>query len=171
MKCIALFLLFPLYSLGQNCNLKTERDPYTKELKISTGFIKLNPEAGNIRLSIEATSTEIDFLFVLQDGKQSLCFDKQSTATVFYDGTRLKSNIKNAGSMNCEGLFQFNFKNSESTPSLLKNLAERKLGSIKFTTTNKTEKEVLLTVEDQEAIMQLTTCLLNEAKGLIKKPL
>jgi hypothetical protein len=152
MKCIALFLLFPLYSLGQNCNLKTERDPYTKELKISTGFIKLNPEAGNIRLSIEATSTEIDFLFVLQDGKQSLCFDKQSTATVFYDGTRLKSNIKNAGSMNCEGLFQFNFKNSESTPSLLKNLAERKLGSIKFTTTNKTEKEVLLTLKTRKLL-------------------
>ncbi len=171
MKCLALLLLLPLYSLGQNCNLKTERDPYTKELKISTGFIKLNPEAGNIRLSIEATSTEIDFLFVLQDGKQALCFDKQSTATVFYDGTRLKSNIRNAGSMNCEGLFSFNFKNSQSTPSILKNLAEKKLGSIKFTTSSKIEKEVLLTVEDQEAIMHLTTCILEEAKGLIKKPL
>src|SRR6266498_76148 len=93
----ALIWIVPFFSRAQDCNLKTMKDPYTREIKISTGLISLN----NGQFSVEATKSEIDFMFSV-DGK---CFDNASTAAVFFEGTRVKTNLKNSGTMNCEGPF------------------------------------------------------------------
>src|SRR5215204_5779190 len=96
---IAAFLLLPLISVAQDsCKLRKTQDPYTKQLKFATGFI----EIGTAKVSLQATKLEIDFLFSLGD---AICFDDKSAATVFYPGTKVKTSLKNAGTMNCDGLF------------------------------------------------------------------
>src|SRR5437868_13553636 len=114
---IAAIFLLPLTTLAQDsCKLRRTQDLYTKQIKISTGFIDM----GNAKDSIEATKTEIDFLVSLGSGT---CFDDQSTAAAFYIGTKVKTNLKNAGTMNCDGLFHMNCKNQASTPTELQNFS------------------------------------------------
>src|SRR6185295_7642059 len=111
---LALVLLSPFFSPAQDCNLRTSKDPYTKEVKVTTGLISLN----NAQYSIQATKSEIDFMFSIE-GK---CFDDASSASVFFEGTRLKSNFKNGGTTNCDGLFHSTFRNTDPLPSALSNL-------------------------------------------------
>ena len=77
--CLSLLLLFPVVAVAQDCKLKNQKDVYTKEVKISTGFIPI----GAAQVSIEATKSEIDFMFSLGSGR---CFDDGSTAAVFFEG-------------------------------------------------------------------------------------
>ena len=122
--CLALLLLLPFFSPAQDCNLKTSKDTYTREMKVSTGLISLN----NAQYSIQATKSEIDFMFSIE-GK---CFDDGSAAAVYFEGTRLKSNFKNSGTTNCDGLFHFTFKNTDPIQSSLSNLGTKKITSIRF---------------------------------------
>jgi len=141
---IAILLLFPLKSFTQDsCKLKKTQDPYTKELKFSTGFIPI----GTARVSIQATKLEIDFLFSLGDG---ICLDDKTTATVFYPGTKVKTNLKNSGTMNCDGLFHLNFKNQANPNSYLQNLFNKQVSSIKFIDNTKKETVIELTGEQQQ---------------------
>jgi hypothetical protein len=157
---LGLLLLLPFFGLAQDCSLKTQKDPYTKEIKISTGLISLN--AG--QLSVEATRAEIDFMFSLGSGK---CFDDASTAAVFFEGTRLKTNFKNSGTMNCDGLFHFTFRNTNPSPSALQNLATKKITSIRFKDNTNKETGVTLTAEQQQMFMNLVNCMISEAKKLL----
>jgi hypothetical protein len=159
--CFSLLLMLPFFSRAQDCHLKTSKDPYTKEIKISTGFISLTGS----QLSVEATKSEIDFMFSLEGGK---CFDDASTASVFYEGTRLKTNFKNSGTMNCDGLFHFTFRNTNPSPSALQNLAIKKISSIRFKDNTKKETGVTLTSEQQQMLMNLTNCIITEAKKLLQ---
>lgn len=156
-----LLLLLPFCVKAQDCKLKRQKDTYTKEIKISTGFISLE----GALLSIEATKTEIDFLFSLGANK---CFDDASTAAVNFEGIRYKTNFKNSGTMNCEGLFHFTFRNTAMTPTALQNLAVKKISSIRFKDNSKKETEVKLTAEQQLMLINLTTCVINEAKKLLQ---
>src|SRR6266496_3516966 len=116
---IAILLLLPFAGLAQDsCHLKKSQDPYTKLIKISSGFVDI----GTAKVSVEATKTEIDFLFSLSGG---ICFDDQSMASVFYVGTKVKTNLKNSGTMNCDGLYHFNFKNQANPNSYLQNLVNK----------------------------------------------
>jgi hypothetical protein len=153
-------MIFPLAGMSQDCSLKEEKDPYTKEIKISTGFITLN----GAMVSIEATKTEIDFLFSI-NGK---CFDDASTASIFFEGSKMKTNAKNTGTMNCDGLFHFNFKNAASTPSLLQNLVTKKTTSIHFKNDPKSDIAVTLVPEQQQKLMDLTACIVKRAKELLQ---
>ncbi|TMI85869.1 MAG: hypothetical protein E6H10_01895 [Bacteroidetes bacterium] len=155
---LVLALLIPILSWSQNCNLKTTRDPYTKEIKVSTGFFSLNTARG----SIEATKSDIDFMFSL-DGK---CFDNTSNAAVFFEGSRLKTNFKNTGTMNCDGLFHFTFRNTNPSPTALQNLGSKKITSIRFKDNSGKETGVTLTPAQQQQFMDLVNCLINEAKKL-----
>ena len=161
MKYISfLFLLLPFFGFTQDCKLKTQKDTYTKEIKISTGFIQL----GGGQISIEATKSEIDFMFTLGTGK---CFDDASTAAVFYEGTRLKTNYRNSGTMNCDGLFHFTFRNTNPSPSNLQSFATKKVTSIRFKDNTKKESGITLTPEQQQTLMSLTNCVIEEAKKLL----
>jgi hypothetical protein len=166
-----LLLLLPIGLFAQDCQLKSKKDPYTKEIKISTGFLEL--EGGMI--SIQASKTEIDFMISVPGGK---CFDDGTTVNMFFDNTKLKSNYKNTGTMNCEGLFHFTFKNSTATPTPLQNLASKKVTTIQFKTKedytakkkDKKDKdpELTLTPEQQQQFMDMVTCMIKESKTLLQ---
>jgi hypothetical protein len=158
--CLVLAMLVPVFSWSQNCNVKTTRDPYTKEMKVSTGFFSLN----TARASIEATKSEIDFMFELEDK----CFDDASNAAVFFEGSRLKTNFKNTGTMNCDGLFHFTFRNTNPSPTSLQNLGSKKITSIRFKDNSGKENGVSLTPAQQQQFMDLVNCVINEAKKLVQ---
>ena len=158
--CLSLLLLFPVVVVAQDCKLKKQKDVYTKEVKISTGFIPI----GAAQVSIEATKSEIDFMFSLGSGR---CFDDGSTAAVFFEGTKLKSTFKNSGTMNCDGLFHFTFRNTNPSQSALQNLGAKKITSIRFKDNTKKESGINLSPEQQQALMDLTGCIMNEAKKLL----
>jgi hypothetical protein len=159
---VAALLFFPIATFAQDsCKLKKTQDPYTKQIKLSTGFIDI----GTAKVSIEASKTEIDFLFSVASG---ICFDDQSTAAVFYVGTKVKTNLKNSGTMNCDGLFHLNFKNQTNTPSFLQNFSNKLVSSIKYTDNTKKESVIELTGEQQLALKMLATCIINQAKTLLQ---
>jgi len=153
---LALVLLSPFFSPAQDCNLRTSKDPYTKEVKVTTGLISLN----NAQYSIQATKSEIDFMFSIE-GK---CFDDASGASVFFEGTRSKSNFKNGGTTNCDGLFHFTFRNTDPLPSALTNLGTKKITSIRFKDNTNKETGIIFTAEQEQTLSNLINCIINEAK-------
>lgn len=158
---IAFTFLFPVFGMSQDCVIQKEKDPYTKEVKLSTGFINLK----NVTLSIQADSREIDFLFVI-NGKDK-CFSDVSTASIFFEGTKVKTSIRNAGSMNCDGLFHFNFRNQPVIPSSLQKMAVQKVIGILFIGNDKKETQLTIPAEQQALLMHFISCLLAEAKSLL----
>src|SRR5258705_12168933 len=102
-------VLFPLFLGAQDCKIKRTTDPYTKEVRLSTGFMQLDGAS----LSIEADGKEIDFFFSM-DGKEK-CFTDASTAVIIYEGTKMKGSFKNGGPVNCEGIFHIIFRNLAGT--------------------------------------------------------
>ena len=159
---IAALFLLPLATLAQDsCKLRRAQDPYTRQIKLSTGFI----DFGAAKISIEATKTEIDFLFSVGSG---ICFDDESTAAAFYVGTKLKTNLRNSGATNCDGLFHLNFKNQANTPTYLQNFSSKLISNIKMK--DNTEKEHIIepTGEQQKILQALTTCIINESKKLLQ---
>ena len=168
MKKIFIFLLLaPLFSSAQDslaapCKLIKETDPYTKETKLSTGFIMLK----NGSVTIDADSKEIDVLFSIEGLDK--CFDNNSTAAIFFEGVKTKMSSRNGGTMNCEGLFHFVFKNTALTTTVLQKMMTQKINHIVFTGSDKKESIIAIKPEDQEKLMTLATCLVNEAKTLIK---
>jgi len=156
-------LLFPLFVRAQDCKLNRETDPYTKEKKISTGFTGL----GRGSVTIDANAMEIDVFFSIEGIDK--CFDYNSTAAIFFEGTKLKMLNRNGGSMNCEGLFHIIFRNTATTSSLLSKMTTQKINHIVFTGNNKKESTVTLSPANQEMLMVLANCLVTEAKTLIKQ--
>lgn len=156
-------MLFPLLMKAQDCKLIKETDPYTKETKLSTGFVFV--DGGSV--TIDADSKEIIVLFSL-DGAEK-CFDGNSTAEVYFEGLKSKTLNRNQGTMNCEGLYQFIFKNSNNNPTtLLQRIMTKKITHIIFTGNSKKPVTVTVGPKEQEAIMALATCLVTDAKTLIK---
>jgi len=159
---LLLFFGLPLLASGQDCKLNSETDPYTKETKLSTGFITLQ----GATVTIDADRQEIDVFFSLNGG--DACFDNNSTAAIFFEGSKLKLSTRNGGTMNCEGFFHFIFKNQTMTTTLLQKLATQKVSSIVFTNTSKKDIRVSFLPDQQPIFMNLATCLINGAKELIK---
>lgn len=159
---IILTLFVSNVASAQDCKLKKETDPYTKETKMSTGFIFVN--GGSV--TVDADSKEIDILFSVEGVDK--CFDNNSTAVIFFDGSKVKTTFRNGGTMNCEGLFHFIFKNSLTTNSQLKKLTTQKITKIVFTGNNKKETTVTIEPLKQEQFTTFATCIVNDAKTLIK---
>jgi hypothetical protein len=158
MKYIFAFLFFlPFNALAQDCKFKQDKDPYTREEKLSSGFINI----GTGKVSVVATKTEFDFLFSLGKGN---CFDDDCTASISYTGTKSKTTIRNSGPTNCDGIFHFTFKKQASTPTNLQNLGNKMVTSIKFTDNTKKEIVINLTEEQQAALKRIASCAVNEAK-------
>jgi hypothetical protein len=144
------------------CKIIRETDPYTKQTKLSTGFIYF--DGGSV--TVDADSKEIDVLFSIEGSDK--CFDNNSIATIFFEGVKTKFNIRNGGTMNCEGLFHFIFKNTPTPNSQLLKLMNQKINHILFVGNNKKESTINIGPVEQETLKTLTTCLVNEAKTLIK---
>jgi hypothetical protein len=166
MKITLLVLsLLPIFALAQNCKLRKETDQFTQQPKITTGFIPLGYE----RLTIDATSKEIDFFFSLNSVKDSKCFDDESTVTIVYEGDRLKYNARNSGTMNCDGYFHFTLRNGATTATSLQNLSTKKVKTIRFTN-KKIITDIQPTEEQKTVLMDMAACIAKEAKTLIKTP-
>jgi hypothetical protein len=157
---IVLAFLLPLTGRTQDCKLLRDTDPYTKETRISSGFLTL--QGGT--LSIDADSREVDFFFVIP-GK---CFNDQSTVFVFFEGTKAKATYRSANSMNCDGYFHFTFKNGANTPLPVQKLGTIKVTQFIFTDTDKKQVVVSLLPEHQDTFMTAVNCVVNESKKLIR---
>jgi hypothetical protein len=165
MKFIILFVLaLPFSTLAQECKLKTTKDQFTQQPKVTTGFINFN----NARLSIDADSREITFLFVFNNGANQGCFDDMSTVAVAFDGTKTKANLRSGGPVNCEGYFHVVFKNTPTTATYLQRLSTQKATSFTFTSNTKTNTVIVLTEDQKEVLMEAAACMAAEAKKLIK---
>ena len=165
--CLALPVLAsaqtaPKDSAVKDCKLIRETDPYTKEKKISSGFIPL--EGGQINFDV--SKAEVDILFSVRGADK--CFSDASTASIFYVGSKLKQTQRNNGSMNCEGLFHFVFRNTATPALLLRKLATTKVEKIVFTGNDKKETVVTLTEEQQQLVMDLAACINREAALLLQ---
>lgn len=166
-RFVALLLMLPLISSAQDtttssCKLIRETDPFTKQTKLSTGFLFV--KGGSV--TVDADSKEIDVLFSIEGIDQ--CFDNNSTAFIFFDGVKSKVTVRNGGTMNCEGLFHFIFRNSTSTYSTLQKIMSQKIDHILFTGNNKKETTLTISPDKQELLMTLAACLVNEARELIR---
>ena len=167
MKYILAILLFsPFVSWSQNpapadCKLAKDTDPYTKETKLSSGFISLQGAS----LTIDADSREIDFFFAVPDK----CFADASTVFIFFEGSKIKTTYRNSGSVNCEGNFHFVFRNGTTTPTVLKKLASQKVANFIFTGTDGKATAVSLLPDQQDMLMKMTACIVDESQTLIKK--
>jgi hypothetical protein len=152
--------LFPLFLLAQDCKILRETDPYTKETKLSSGFISLP----GITVTVDADSKEIDFFFVVPDK----CFNDASTVFIFFEGSKVKTTYRNAGSMNCDGYFHFKFRNSTATTGVLQKLGTQHVVQLVFTGNDKKQVTVNLLPEQQKIFMAAANCIVTEAKKLIK---
>lgn len=154
--------LLPLFSMAQDCKLKKGTDDITSRPTLSTGFIELSGST----LSIDINSKEIDFFFVL-NGAAIKCLDEETEATVNFEGGRLKSMYKNAGSMNCDGIFHIIFKNSAYTNSNLQKMAAKKIISFQWTGSNPKPFILTLTPDQQTMLMKTISCVITEAKTVL----
>jgi hypothetical protein len=158
-------LMFPLWLGAQDCKLKKTTDPYTKEVQVSTGFMQFDGAS----LAINADSKEVDFFFSM-DAKEK-CFSDGSTIIVVYEGKKMKATFRNAGPVNCEGIFHIIFKNMAATPALLQRLITQKITSFQFfnnSSNNKPQSTVTLSEEQQQSFMTRADCLIKEGKTLVK---
>ncbi len=170
MKYLMLLLLVPFFSDAQECKIKKEVDPYSREMKMTTGFKKFGSGATQTLVSADANKTDIELIFSVNGGAEGTCFDNNSAAVFVYEGGKLKGNFKNNSSMNCEGLFSISFRNVVTTPVALRNLATKKLLTIKLTGNAKKVIELTLTEAEQQLLMKMAGCIIEDAKTLIKKP-
>jgi hypothetical protein len=164
-RILFIAFLLPLFVSAQNCELKKERDPFTQQPQLSTGFLRLSSWGGRFSLNMVADAREVKLLFSLGEGN---CFDDESSAAFTFDGTRTKSTQKNATAMNCDGIFTIVFRNSTSTPSVLQKLTQQKITSIVLTDSNKKKIEISLKDEEKQKILERIGCLVKEAKTLIQ---
>jgi len=144
-----------------NCKLVKETDPYTRETKLSSGFITLQGAS----LTVDADNKEIDFFFAISDK----CFNDASTVFIYFEGSKTKTTYRNSGSINCQGYFHFVFKNGITTPTVLKKLATQKTANFIFTGTDNKATTVSLLPDQQKILMDITGCMIEESKTLIKK--
>lgn len=159
-SAVLLFCFLPLFGLAQDCKLIKEKDPYTREMKTSTGFITLQGAS----VTVDADSKEIDFFFSIP-GK---CFNDASTVFIYLEGAKNKTTYRNAGSMNCDGYFHFKFKNSQATNTVLDKLSKQGVAHFIFTGTDKKEIAIDLLPAQQKIFMDAVSCLVTDAKTLIK---
>lgn len=157
---ISMLLLLPLLAGAQECKLINEKDPYTKETKLSSGALTLQ----GATLTIDADKKEIDFFFEV-NGK---CFNDMSTVFIFWENTRAKTTYRNAGSMNCDGYFHFKFRNGAATQTALNKMATQKVVHFIFKGNDDKEFTVGLSPTQQQTLMDIVACINKESKTLLQ---
>lgn len=159
---IVCLLLAPLLSAAQDCKFKTGKDLINNKTTLSTGFIDLD---GNT-LSIDISSKEIDFFFVL-NAPSVRCLTEETEATFNFEGGKSKVEYHNSGSMNCDGIFHIIFKNSAYTPSQLTRLASKKIVSLQFSGGSGKPYLIEFTPEQQQMLNQTLNCVIKEHKSVL----
>ena len=156
-----LFFLVPVSLAAQECAIKKEKDQFTQQDRVTTGFIPLT----NSRISVTADSKELDFFITAGDK----CFDDASTVSLVFEDGRTKTQFRNSGSMNCQGLFHFTIRNTATSNGQLQRLENKKIKSMVLTN-GPTVTSILLNENQQQLLQSAIVCLSKEAKTLIAKP-
>jgi len=165
-KFLTLFIGFlPLLALAQECDLKDVKDPLNQETRLSTGFKKMGGGNDRFMISGEVDKKELDFFFVLEG--TNLCFDEFARVQAVFEGGKQKAIFRNGGAENCTGYFHIIFKNQVNQPANLKNLSQKKVISLIFSTRDKKEKKVDLGPEEQDTFQRIVTCILNTSPELL----
>lgn len=162
-RFLLLFILIPFTSKAQDCDLKNEKDRFNQDPRLTTGFKKLGAGSNKFLLSISADKKEIDFFFALENSV--ICFNDLSRALVTFDNKQ-RGTYRNGGTTNCKGYFHFIFPNQEKLNANLSNISSKKIITIQFTDSKNKKEFLTIRPEDQEEIMQLTTCVLLELEKL-----
>ena len=161
---VLLFSFIPILSIAQDsCVLKNEKDRFNQDPRLTTGFISLGAGNDKFLLSISADKREVDYFFALDNS--SMCFTDLSRVIITYD-TKQKGNYKNGGTTNCKGYFHFIFPNQPNLNVNLTNLSQKKIATIQFTDTRNNKKMITLRPEDQQMIIKLTACVLDQLDEL-----
>ena len=162
-KIVFALALLPFAALAQDCDIKKETDQFTREAKLSTGFIKLQSSA----LSIDADKKEFDFFFNIEGADK--CFDDQLIVVVMFEGSKQRNTYRSTGSTNCEGLFHFTVRNGPETPFAVKRFSTIKVTQFIFTTNNSKKPTLItLTAPQQDALLKAAGCVATAAKELVK---
>jgi hypothetical protein len=164
MKVFFSALIFiPVFLNAQDCTLRNEKDRFNQDPRLTTGFISLGAGSDKFMLSISADKREVDYFFTMDNS--AMCFDDMSRAMVTFDNKQ-RGNYKNGGTINCKGFFHFIFPNQVNLNGNLTNLSQKKIATIQFTDTGNNKKIITLRPADQDTIMKLTTCVINELEKL-----
>ena len=160
---LLLILSFPLVISAQDCNLKNEKDRLNQDPRLTTGFKALGAGSNKFLLSISADKKEIDYFLALD--KSTVCFNDLSRALVTFDNKQ-RGTYRNGGTTNCKGYFHFIFPNQQNLNANLTNMSLKKIVTIQFTDAANNKEIITLRPEDQDEIIRLTTCVLNELEKL-----
>lgn len=160
---LACFLL-PFTAFAQDCQLKKEKDPFSQQPRISTGFMRFTPGKITAALNMVAEAKEIKLLFSLGKGT---CVNDDMQVTFSFDSSRTKTSQKNVSAMNCDGVFSVVYRNGTTTPYQLQKLATLKVNTIVFQFDANQKVEVVLTEEQKQLLRQKAACLAAESKLLI----
>lgn len=159
---ILIIMLLPFAAAAQDCNLKKGTDAITSKPTLSTGFIELTLAT----LSIDVNSKEIDFFFV-SSMPAAKCLDENTEVSFMFEGGKLKSEFKNFGSMNCDGIFHVIFRNSVYGSSPLQKLGAKKILTIRLTGSGPKPIDINLKPEQQQTLMTLINCVIKESKTVL----
>ena len=149
------------FAQAQECKVLREQDLFTHQIKLSSGFFDLTGAS----VTVDADKKEIDLLFSF---KTNRCFDDGCSATVYFAGTKSKLLLRNAGTMNCEGLFHFIFRNGTTVNYQLKKMATTAVSQIVFTDRDQKLIPVNLDEPQQRAFMKALQCVTDEAVKLLQ---
>jgi len=164
MKLFVLFLiLLPICISAQDCNLKNEKDRLNQDARLTTGFKSLGAGSNKFLLSVSADKKEIDYFFALDNS--TVCFNDLSRALVTFDNKQ-RGTYRNGGTTNCKGYFHFIFPNQENLNVNLINMSVKKIITIQFTDAANNKDIITLRQEDQDEIIKLTSCILEELGSL-----
>ncbi len=150
-----------MQSRSQDCKLQKTTDDFSGQPKLSTGFVDLQ----GVKLSIDATSREIDYFFVINNPMAN-CIGDRSEAIFTFEGGKQKMELKNTGGDNCNGFFHIILRSGQYTPTAMNRLAAKKVETISFSDRNGKLTHITLTPQQQELLMKLTDCVAKEVKQL-----
>lgn len=166
MNKITLLVLTLLFASGvkaQECNLFKDVDTYSKQEKLSTGFVAVN----GANLTIDATKTEIDFLITTTKGDK--CFDSNTSAVILFADGKQKFTLRNNGTMNCDGDFHVVGRNTATViPSFLQRITKQKVQKITIKGRGGKDIDITLNEAQQQQFFDLATCIAEQAKTLVK---
>lgn len=160
---LAITILLTTGIKAQECNLFKDIDTYSKQEKLSTGFIAVN----GATFTIDATKTEIDFLITTTKGDK--CFDSNTSAVILFADGKQKFTLRNNGTMNCDGDFHAVGRNTATViPSFLQRLTKQKVQKITIKGRDGKDIEITLNETQQQQFFDLATCMAAQAKTLVK---
>jgi hypothetical protein len=117
------------------------------------------------QFNVDANKTDITLFFLLKNAGEVKCFDDESTLLLTFEGNR-KLTLRNAGTMNCDGYFQLNYRNTATQSAALKRLTQQGINTLSFIS-GKVTTTINLTVEQKEALKQMINCISTEAPTLL----